>query len=162
MALKRKDCGWCMNESFKEEVIRFSLSLLQERADALKTALSELREGMAGEGKSTAGDKHDTAIAMVQIECERLEKQLSDILEQESKIERLSRLTGSVQIAEGTLIITNTGIFYMSVALGKHLIQNKEVIYLSDRSPLGAAFLSKKVGEKVTFNKSEYLIQQIL
>jgi hypothetical protein len=67
-----------------------------------------------------------------------------------------------VQIAEGTLIITNSGIFYMSVALGKHLIQNKEVIYLSDRSPLGAAFLSKKVGEKVTFNKSEYLIQQIL
>jgi transcription elongation GreA/GreB family factor len=151
-----------MSETFRQEVIQHSISLLKKRAEELRLSLRELREGMAGEGKSTAGDKHDTAIAMVQIECERLEKQLSDILEQESKIERLSRLTGSVQIAEGTLIITNTGIFYMSVALGKHLIQNKEVIYLSDRSPLGAAFLSKKVGEKVTFNKSEYLIQQIL
>ena len=151
-----------MNESFKEEVIRFSLSLLQERADALKTALSELREGMAGEGKSTAGDKHDTAIAMVQIECERIERQLADILDQTSKVERLQRNKTSLQIQEGTLFFTNRGTFFMSVPLGKHIIQDKEVIYLSVQSPLGKVFVAARQGDVITFNKLEYLIDQLV
>jgi hypothetical protein len=151
-----------MNELFKKEVILFSLSLLHIRADNMRIALRELREGMAGEGKSTAGDKHDTAIAMVQIECERIERQLADILDQTSKVERLQRNVSSLQIQEGSLFSTNLGVFYMSVPLGKQVIQDKAVIFLSVQSPLGKVFLSKKQGDRVLFNKQEYLIDQLV
>jgi hypothetical protein len=150
-----------MSESFKVEVVKYSQNLLLAKVNSLRAMLNELREGMAGEGKSTAGDKHDTSIAMAQIECERMERQLAEVFDQLAKVERLSRTASTLTIAEGTLFGTNMGVFFMSVPLGKQNVLNKEVVYLSVNSPLGGAFISKKQGDRIVFNQVSYTIQEI-
>ena len=44
------------------------LSLIEESISRIQKVLDELKDSGANETKSTAGDKHETALAMIQIE----------------------------------------------------------------------------------------------
>ena len=57
----------------------------------LQQRLNDLKESGANETKSTAGDKHETALAMVQIEQANIRKQLEEALAQKAILEKIKR-----------------------------------------------------------------------
>ncbi len=57
----------------------------------LQQRLNDLKESGANETKSTAGDKHETALAMVQIEQANIRKQLEEALAQKVILEKIKR-----------------------------------------------------------------------
>jgi hypothetical protein len=51
--------------------------------------LNELNDSAKNETKSTAGDKHETALAMLQIEQENTRNKLKEIKEQKLQLDRI-------------------------------------------------------------------------
>ncbi len=135
----------------KEEVYRALLAQLHERVGELQQAWNELLESNQQEGKSSAGDKHETAGAMVHLEMEKLAKQLEEARRQLSEVEKYNpeRMSESSQVQLGTLVQTTTGWYYLITSLGKIAVNGETCFVLSGASPLGSLMMGKGLGETI-------------
>jgi transcription elongation GreA/GreB family factor len=148
-------------ESFKTKVYNQCLVVVNERLNFLQKSISELMQGAANESKSSAGDKHETARAMMQLEQEKLTAQLGETIHQKNTLEKISTLPLQQTIAIGSLIKTNKGYLYFSIPIGKINVDGKDVMALSIQSPLGKKLMGLSVNEKAELNTHQYIIEEI-
>ena len=127
----------------------------------LQQVLADLKESGANETKSTAGDKHETALAMLQIEQANTRAKLQEVLAQKAVLEKINPALSAAMIVNGSLIKTNRGYLFMSIALGKAVTDNIAVIALSPQSPLGQKLMGLKVADSAEINNVEYVIETI-
>lgn len=135
--------------------------MLQEKIRQQEDVLRELSASAANETKSTAGDKHETALAMLQIEQENKRRQLSEFMDQQKMLLRIDPSKRAETIMNGSLVETDKGFFYLSVALGKLLLENKTIYALSPTSPLGQKLIGCSPGARVEMNGTFYNIISI-
>ena len=147
--------------SIKKNIHNNCLQSLEEKIVEVKNQITDLNQSFADEGKSSAGDKHETARAMAQLEVEKLHQQLHQF---ETQINVLKKLnpdfhseTIPIAIGTGSLIKTDKGNFFIAIPLGKI----EDVMVISAASPLGKEMIGKKAGEEVVFNGMEYKIKEI-
>lgn len=143
----------------KRRVYEACCAITADRIQSLKQQLSDLIEGAKNDSKSTAGDKHETARAMMQIEQEKLGNQLNLLLTQQQVLNRIDSNAKSEIVMQGSLVKTNRGWIYVSVPLGKIRVDDVDVMCLSPQSPLGIKLIGKRVGEKVEMNGIPYNIE---
>ncbi|MFY7972630.1 MAG: 3-oxoacyl-ACP synthase [Flavobacteriales bacterium] len=145
----------------KSRVHSFCRSLVEKRIHELKQQLELLRSDAESEGKSTAGDKHETGRAMIQLEQEQLGKQLQEQEQLLAALLQWSNAVPTTQVNSGSLVKTNNGYFYLAVGLGKITMDDQVLFVLSALSPLGKNLLSKKIGEQFTVNGVLYEVESI-
>ncbi|HEX8356274.1 MAG TPA: hypothetical protein VF610_02635 [Segetibacter sp.] len=134
---------------------------MNDKILTLQKTFNDLRESAANETKSTAGDKHETALAMLQIEQENVNRQLKDAMLQKAAFEKIDPLLQPVQITTGSLVQTNKGWFFVSVALGKIMVDDINVIAVSPQSPLGIKLKGLRVNDSIDINGLTYVILSI-
>lgn len=110
------------------------MQLLNQKIEDLAQAFENVTEAGNNETKSTAGDKHETSRAMMQIEQEKLGKQLKELQEQKYELEKTDLSKTSKQIAKGTLIQSDKGFLFLSIGLGKIVVDGKTVFAVSPQS----------------------------
>ncbi|MBK9485911.1 MAG: hypothetical protein IPO01_12125 [Chitinophagaceae bacterium] len=147
--------------TLKQKIYNHYLHLVVEKVNMLQQVLADLKESGANETKSTAGDKHETALAMLQIEQANTRAQLQEVLAQKAALEKINPVLSAAMIVNGSLIKTNRGYLFMSIALGKAVIDNNAVIALSPQSPLGQKLMGLQVGNVALINNMEYYIEGI-
>lgn len=145
----------------KQAVHQQCLLLLRKKQQELQAALKGLTESAANETKSTAGDKHETALAMLQIEQENTSRQLNHLLTQISILEAFDVSKHHTIISNGSLVSTNKGLFYVAVALGKIMVEETPVFILSLQSPLGNKLSGLQQGNNTELNGMKYTIEQV-
>ena len=148
--------------TIKHKIYNNYLSLINGKIAMLQQTLADLKESGTNETKSTAGDKHETALAMLQIEQANTRAQLQNALEDAAILQNINPAIVADHIVNGSVIKTGKGYFFMSVALGKYVIDSIIVYALSPQSPLGEKLIGLKVGEKGIVNGNEYLVEDIL
>ncbi|MBK7589408.1 MAG: hypothetical protein IPI22_14305 [Bacteroidetes bacterium] len=62
--------------TFKQKIFQEFLKQIEANIASYQYTLNELKHSMANETKSTAGDKHETALSMLQIEQSAVAKHL--------------------------------------------------------------------------------------
>jgi hypothetical protein len=147
--------------NLKQKIYTRCCELLNEKIFSLRNSLLELEEGSENDTKSSAGDKHETARAMMQIEQEKLSKQLNDFLEQKTILEKIDLEAVHAQITKGSLVNTNNGILFVAIALGKITIEERSVVVLSPQSPLGLKLTGLKVNNSAEINGVKYIVERI-
>ena len=148
--------------NLKEKVHRHYLELLNGKISLLQQVLADLKESGANETKSTAGDKHETSLAMLQIEQANKRDQLAQLVAQKLILEKINPSIVANIVLLGSLIKTDKGYLFMSVALGKALVDEISVTALSPQSPLGIQLMGLKENDTASINKVSYLIELIL
>lgn len=146
----------------KEAVYLASMSAINERILFFTKLLSELNEGAQNDAKSSAGDKHETAMAMMQIEQEKIMKQLHEVNEMKAQLVKLGINQPNSKVILGSLVKTNQGIFYIAAAIGKLIINGSEVYVLSPKSPLAQKIMNLKEKQEIALNKKQYIIEKIV
>lgn len=131
-----------------KERIQLQYKQLQEDA-------SGLQESLESEGKSTAGDKHNTARAMIHLEQEKLGAQIGQLQQQMSALKQIETISLGEKIGFGNLVITKKHLFLLGLSLGKIPFGDYTVFCLSLESPIGRQLQGKKAGEKLLFMKEE-------
>ncbi len=145
----------------KEKIHGACRQILEDKINALQHNLQELYHSAANETKSTAGDKHETALAMLQIEQENKRKQLKELQLQQVAFNKIDPAHISVEILNGALVETNKGYFFISVALGKIMVEEFSVYALSPTSPLGQKMRGLRAGNSVEVNGAAYNILSV-
>ena len=146
---------------FKQEVYTQCAASLNEKIHFLQKTLKDLTYSASNETKSTAGDKHETALAMLQIEQENTNRQLRELLLQKLIIDKIDPTASSVAVTTGSLVKTDKDYFYLSIPLGKVMVAGIPVIALSIKSPLGQKLLDSKLNGLVEINNVTYRIEAI-
>lgn len=145
----------------KQKIYNHYLQVIHDKVAMLQKIMHDLKESGANETKSTAGDKHETALAMLQIEQANTRAQLQEVLNQQAALEKINPDISADTVLSGSLIKTNRGYLFMSVALGRAMVDDVAVIALSPQSPLGQKLMGLKVGERAEINNIAYLVENI-
>jgi transcription elongation GreA/GreB family factor len=145
----------------KQKVYNYYLQVVNDKLRSLQQVLADLKESGSNETKSTAGDKHETALAMLQIEQANVGAQLQDVLEKKSALEKIDPASSSSKIVKGSLVKTDNGYLLISTALGKATMDGNSVIALSPQSPLGQKLLGLSTGDVAAINNNKYVIESI-
>ena len=147
--------------TLKEKTYQTCVALVQHKIDTLQKNLHDLTDSAGNETKRTAGDKHETALAMLQIEQENNSRQLKEVLQQKAVLEKLDPQMQTATIVRGSLVETNKGRFYISLGLGKMTVEEETVFAVSPEAPLGKLLLMKKAGDAFQFNNTAYEILSV-
>jgi hypothetical protein len=67
----------------------------------------------------------------------------------------------SEKIIKGSLIKTNHGYLFLSIGLGKIIIEETTITALSIQSPLGTQLIGLKIQQSAAINNVQYIIQNI-
>ena len=145
----------------KQKIYNHCHELMAVKIGGLKKAMDELREGLEGDSKSSAGDKHETGRAMAQLEQEKIGRQLKEAMEHKLGLEKMGVGVGVGRIKKGSLVGTNWGYIYIGVALGKIRVDEMGVIVVSERSPLGAKLMGLEIKDVAEVNGIKYFIESI-
>ena len=147
--------------NFKQKVYQHYFEMIESRVESIQKILADLKDSAGNETKSTAGDKHEVGLAMLQIEQANTGKQLEDALAKKTFLERINPEIKTDLVVIGSLIKTNRGYLFLSAALGKAEIDGEKIIALSAQSPLGQKLMGLKPGETAEINGTKYVIDSI-
>lgn len=148
-------------QTARQQVIQGSLHDIEARISTLNAEYLLYRESAAGETKSTAGDKHDTAKAMMQLEQEKLGKQLEIFLQQKKILEQIDTGKEFAKVEFSSIVETNSGIFFISIPSREIEINGRRYMPISVQSPLAKVMLGKTVNQEFTFKDRAYKVNSI-
>ncbi len=147
--------------TFKQKIHIHYLQLVQDRIDVFKDMIVALTEDSKNDAKGSAGDKHETALSMMHIEQEKLNRKLREVLDQKTVLDKIDAVTIAETIILGSLIKANGIYLYLSVALPKINIDGINIIALSPQSPLGNKLMGNQEGFTFEINGTKYLVENI-
>lgn len=148
----------------KEQVYHELLRRLEARGAELQATWQSLQESNQQEGKSSAGDKHETGTAMVHLEMEQWSRQRE---EHDRQMQELSRsapglMDTTIQVVPGSLVKATNGWYYVTTGFGKIEINGITIWAISAASPVGQALLKKRLGEAFAWGKVSGQIEALL
>ena len=129
-----------------------TLIALSNKIASLQEILDDTYKSTLDDSKSSAGDKHETSIAMVQLEQEKLTNQLNELLKQQRILLSINPTSRHQLIQLGSLVETKQAWYYFSIGIGLITVEKTAIFAINPDSPLGRLLLKKKAGESVTFN----------
>ena len=147
--------------TFKQKTHQHYLVLVQDRIDVFKDMIVALTEDSKNDAKGSAGDKHETALSMMHIEQEKLNRKLREVLDQKAVLDKIDAQTIAENIIVGSLVKANGIYLYLSVALPKINVEGINIIALSPQSPLGNKLMGNVIGFSFEINGTKYLVETI-
>lgn len=146
----------------KKTVVAFLTTQLKNQIAQIRLQIENLSQDASENAKSSAGDKHETDLAMVHLEQEQLSKKLSQLLDNLQTWKQIDFGSSASTVKQGSLVKTNLGWLLISIALPQYKIENETVISISPQSPLGQLLIGKQPNERFELNQKTFEVQEIL
>ena len=147
--------------NLKENLFKQCKLFVNKRLQTVEELLSSNQKALQSETKSSAGDKHETGRAMLQLEMEKASQQLMGVNEMKIILAKIEVLKKHKIAHLGSIIETNRVNYFLSISAGKLTIHDKDYFAVSISSPIGKLLLGKKMGEQFTFSGSTIKIVKI-
>ncbi len=145
----------------KELIYKHCITHVEERLQRIQHTIARLQESLTSETKSTAGDKHETGRAMVQLEREKAGIQLAEIQKLQQLLAKISLNANTAVVHLGSLVRTTRAVYFIAISIGEVKIADEVVFAIAPNTPIGKLLLGKKRGESITFNDSTQRILEI-
>ena len=146
-----------MNE-LKKQLYKSCLDSINRRINTAREAMLEAQEAANEDDKSSAGDKHETSLAMIQLEVENMAKNLKEVENIKAVLLGINPDKPNTIVGPGAAVETSNGKFYIAIAAGKI---DHDYFAISMSSPIGQVLKGLKEGEKAEFNGKEFKILSI-
>lgn len=146
----------------KEKLHQACLLQLAERITDLNKRIAAITESRNSETKSSAGDKYETSRAMMQMEEDKVMAQLELAKQMQSQLRQLDPTVKESVIQLGSLVRTSARNYYLSIGLGKLVVEKKTYYSISTDSPIGKLLLGNEKGATIVFNQMKDEVLEVL
>lgn len=146
----------------KEKLLRFCWNHVDERMETLRKRSSALQDSLTSETKSSAGDKHETGRAMVQLEQEKLGQQLTELEKTKKILQQVDVQINSEKVRLGSLVKTTSGNYFISISAGLFSDKNLSAFCVSAHAPVARLLLGKEKGGDISFNGKDISILEVV
>ena len=141
----------------KQLLYKACQNFISKKSKTVNETISSNKKALLSETKSSAGDKHETGRAMLQLEMEKASQQLSVIIEMKEVLSKIKIEKPSNISCLGSLIFTNKASYFLAISAGKITINSTDYFAISASSPIGKQLIGKKVGNVIAFNQAKIL-----
>lgn len=148
--------------NIKESIFNLIIEIIENRVETTKLAIDSAKESRDNETKSSMGDKYETGRAMIQMELEKNRVQLNKALNLKNELEQIDLQKKYNKIEFGSLVITSNGSYFISIGIGKLIVENETIYSISLASPIGKLLNNKKAGDKFIFQGKENTVLEIV
>jgi transcription elongation GreA/GreB family factor len=148
--------------TIKEELYQLCVNHVNERLQTIDQTVQSHQKALSSETKSSAGDKHETGRAMLQLEMEKAGQQLQSIQQMKETLLKIDPSKTSEVIRLGSLVETHVTVYFLSVSAGPLVVDNKTYFAISTSSPIGKLLLGKRAGEEIVWNGKRIEIMKVL
>lgn len=158
----------------KENLYKQCENFVNKRLQNVEAIISSNKKALQSETKSSAGDKHETGRAMLQLEMEKAGQQLFGIKEMQEilanllqvqtkslKEQKNSSLKTHKKAHLGSIIYTEKATYFLAISCGQITIENQNYFAISVSSPIGSLLLGKEENDTVFFNGKAIKIIEI-
>jgi len=145
----------------KQRMYQQCLAIVKERLDTINTNMDALMEAKTSETKSSAGDKYETGMAMIQNQEELYTRQRAETSIIYKAMLKIDPTKPSDQVENGALVLVPGGLFYICAGMGRLVLDDTAYFAISLISPIGAALKFKKAGSFYTYNDKNIPINSI-
>lgn len=150
-----------MKEDLKSNLYLHCAQYAEQRVTSLEEALQSAQSAANSETKSTAGDKHETGRAMMQLESERLSAQVSEAQRIREELQRIQPKSGGPVVSTGSVVKTTKGNYFIAIAAGKTELENEWYFAISPSAPIAQALKGHKAGDEIVFQGSSVTIREV-
>ena len=148
-------------KKLKSTLLKICYRQIDERYDRINNSIKDIEASLFEESKSSAGDKHETGRAMLQIERENVSKQLLEVEHVRQALNKVDIDNPSDHVHLGSLVYTTQGIFFISISAGAIDIELTTYLAVSPNSPIGHPLMGKEKGEEFSFHDLDYTLTQV-
>jgi hypothetical protein len=138
-----------------EEQIADKYAIVQKNIEGVVLSLNDAT-------KSSAGDKHETARAMLQIDREQAGERLVELEKTQEVLYKIDLKSSPENAHLGSLVFTNNGNFFLSISLGILKLDQDSYFCIGLQTPIGKLLLGKQVGATFNFRDKNYSILSIV
>ncbi|APZ45738.1 3-oxoacyl-ACP synthase [Polaribacter reichenbachii] len=141
--------------NLKQELFKQCAGFVNKRLQTVEEIILSNQKALHSETKSSAGDKHETGRAMLQLEMEKASQQLAGISIMNQILAKIDTSKSSEIAHLGSVIITDKANYFLSISAGKLTAFGKDYFAVSVSSPIGKILLGKKVNDQFLFNNAK-------
>lgn len=148
--------------NLKEALFQQCVAHVNTRLQTIQTIISSHQKALSSETKSSAGDKHETGRAMLQLEMEKAGQQLAAVQQMQQALAKINSSKQSTNIALGSVIKTSSAYYFLSISAGELTIKETVYFAISPSSPIGKLLVGKKVEDTFIWRGKEIKIDRVL
>ena len=147
--------------NIKEELYKSCLEFINNRLLTVTTTISDIQNSLQSETKSSAGDKHETGRAMLQLEREKAGNQLAEIEKQKEILQNINTESKHQRVAFGSVVFTSKANYFIAISAGEISLKDCKIYAISVATPMAQLLLSKMVGDTIQFRDDVFTITKI-
>lgn len=146
---------------FKQFLKQAGLTIIEQRIAAARRLMDEAQQAANQEEKSSAGDKYETSRAMGHLQKDMHASQLAGHAKELAALHAVNVDLLYETAMAGAVVRCEKMTFFVSAGLGKQLVGDKTVFFLSPQAPLAQQLLHKKAGDHFVFNSVRTIIVEL-
>ena len=135
---------------------------IEHRFQAIHHTIKEIQTSLTSETKSSAGDKHETGRAMLQLEREKAGHQLAEIQKIRDVLFKIDVSKLSERVGLGSVVYTSDSNYFIAISAGELVVKGEKFYAISSNTPIGKLLVSKNVGDAVAFRDQSFIIEKII
>lgn len=149
------------NKNLKSILLQKCFDQVEAGLLTAQNQIEDLQESLSSETKSSAGDKHETGRAMIQLEREKAGHRLAEIEKTKAVLTRINVSKSSEIIELGSVVYTNQANYFISVSLGHIEVDNTIFYAISSQTPIGVALMGKQKHNYIEFRERKFKILKV-
>jgi len=147
--------------NLKQQVYNQCLEFINQRLEVVQRHVKDIQSALQSETKSSAGDKHETGRAMLQLEREKAGHQLSEIEKQNEILHKINTESKHQRVAFGSIVKTTHTNYFIAISAGEVTVNDTTYYAVSSATPIAQLMLSKQIGDKIIFRGNQFVIKDI-
>ena len=148
--------------NIKQQLYQKCQEFVKGKLQTIEKTIQSNMHALNSETKSSAGDKHETGRAMLQLEMEKAGQQLKVVNEMQQQLDRIDLKTNSNLVRLGSVVLTDQMNYFISVSAGQVKIESKSFFAISLNSPIGELLLGKEEGDAILFRDQKIKIEKVM
>lgn len=141
--------------NIKQQLLNACIHFVENKHKTISKSIASNQNDLFSETKSSAGDKHETGRAMIQLEMEKAGQQLAEVNLMHDVLTKINIEHTTKVVCLGSLIKTTKGTYFLAISVGKIVVEQHDYFVVSTSSPIGKQLLGKTVGAIIPFNNAE-------
>jgi transcription elongation GreA/GreB family factor len=151
-----------MKTTLKQQLYNQCQTFVDNRLATIKNKIVDIEQGLQSETKSSAGDKHETGRAMLQLEREKAGQQLAEVQKLNETLQKIDIKSSHKIIAIGSIVRTTDLNYFISISVGEIKLKNELFYGISAATPIGKLILSKSVGDEIRYRNKTFTVIDVL
>ena len=156
MVLEMKD-----RLELKQQLYTKCVDFVEERFLNIQSQIKQIQESLTSETKSSAGDKHETGRAMLQLEREKAGQQLAEVEKLRETLSKIVVTKSSETISLGSVVFTTKANYFIAISAGQMVVGADQFFAISPNTPIGLLLMGKTVVDEIVFREQAFLIEAV-